>query len=129
MRSNVPLLVVGDAVQCEAAETVCRQPGVTGNFRRETGGGVAQALLAGGIGGGGERVCVEPDQLAFAAEIMAQQARIPAAARGVFAHLHVGCDLEEAERFGRMAELVAGLVLGAGGVVDRAGERLRMLGH
>ena len=45
--------------------------------------------------------------MALLAEIEPQQARIPLTARRIFAHLHGGADTKEAERFHRMAILVA----------------------
>ena len=59
---------------------------------------------------------------------MPEDARVPAAAGGIFAHFHVGGDAEERDRFGRVAVRVARAIVRPPGMGERGLDRGAVVG-
>ncbi len=104
--------VFGHLVDLECSDVVSFDPGHFGDFGLEPLGPTLRArFLRPAVVGAAVAVLIEGDIFARGVQIGRQHARVPAAARTVFGHGHAGRDLEEFERFGGVAVLVARAVV------------------
>lgn len=104
--------VFGHLVDLECGHRIRLDTGHFGDFGLEPfGPALGARFLRPAVVGAAVAILIEGDIFARRVQIGREHARVPAAARAVFGHGHAGRDLEEFERFGGVAVLVARAVV------------------